>query len=50
MKRAFSPFVLALTGIVGGGYAYVAWRLAEPGLARLALALPFALVWLVPIV
>lgn len=50
MKRVFSPFVLSLTAILGGGYAYAAWRLTEPGVARLALALPFALVWLVPVV
>lgn len=50
MKRILSPFVLSLTAILGGGYAYAAWRLTEPGVARLALALPFALVWLVPVV
>jgi len=50
MKRVLSPFVLSLTAILGGGYAYAAWRLTEPGVVRVALALPFALVWLVPVV
>jgi predicted MPP superfamily phosphohydrolase len=50
MNRLLSPFVLALTAIVGAGYAYAAWRLTPPGWARGALALPFVLVWLVPVV
>lgn len=50
MKRLLSPFVLALTAILGAGYAYAAWRLTAPGWARIALALPFLLVWLVPVV
>lgn len=50
MNRLISPFVLALTAILGAGYAYAAWRLTAPGWARIALALPFLLVWLVPVV
>jgi predicted MPP superfamily phosphohydrolase len=50
MNRLLSPFVLALTAILGAGYAYAAWRLTAPGWARIALALPFLLVWLVPVV
>lgn len=50
MKRLLSPFVLALTAILGAGYAYAAWRLTAPGWPRGALALPFLLVWLVPVV
>lgn len=50
MRRLLSPFVLALTAIVGAGYAYTAWRLAVSSGARLALLAPFALVWLVPVV
>ncbi len=49
MRRLLSPFVLVLTAILGVGYAYVAWRLAATGAARVALALPFAMVWLVPV-
>ncbi|MCU0952164.1 MAG: metallophosphoesterase, partial [Burkholderiaceae bacterium] len=49
MRRLLSPFVLTLTAILAVGYAYVAWRLADGLLARLALALPFVLVWSVPV-
>jgi hypothetical protein len=49
MRRLLSPFVLTLTALLGVTYAYVALRLADGALARLALALPFALVWLVPV-
>jgi uncharacterized protein len=45
-----SPFVLALTAIVAAGYAYVSMRLTGSVQARLALALPFVMVWLVPVV
>lgn len=48
-SRALNPFVLALTAILACAYAYLAWRIA-PGLAsRLALAIPFLLIWLVPV-
>lgn len=50
MKRLFSPFVLSLSVILAGTYAYAAWRLTGPGPARLLLALPFLLVWLVPVI
>lgn len=50
MNRLLSPFVLSLTAILGAGFAYAAWRLTAPGWARIALALPFLLVWLVPVV
>lgn len=49
MRRLLSPFVLVLTAILAVGYAYVAFRLADGALARLALALPFVLVWSVPV-
>lgn len=42
-------FVLALTAILAAGYAYLAWRLASGAAGHLALALPFALIWLVPV-
>ena len=50
MKRWFSPFMLALTAIIGGGYAYTAWRLTAPGAGRVLLAVPFVLVWAVPVI
>src|SRR5262245_11366980 len=33
-----------------GGYVYVAWRLTSTEEARLALAVPFVLVWIIPMV
>lgn len=50
MTRFLNPFVLVLTAILAGAYAYLAWRLASGTLARLALAIPFVLVWLVPVI
>lgn len=50
MRRLFSPFVLALGALLGSAYAYLAWRLAPHPAAALALAVPFALVWAVPVV
>lgn len=48
MTRLLSRFVLVLSAIVALGYAYVTWRLALPSWACWALAVPFGLVWLVP--
>ena len=50
MRRLLNPFVLVLTAILAGAYAYLAWRLASGMLARLALAAPFLLIWLVPVI
>src|ERR1700675_2391722 len=50
MTRLLNPFVLVLTAILAGVYAYVSWRLASGMLARLALAIPFCLIWVVPVV
>jgi predicted MPP superfamily phosphohydrolase len=50
VKRLVSRFVLALTAIVFAGYAYVAWRLCDSAGMRVLLALPFALVWAIPVV
>ncbi len=50
MKRWFSPFMLVLTAIIAAGYAYTAWRLTVPGPARVLLAVPFVLVWAVPVI
>jgi predicted MPP superfamily phosphohydrolase len=50
MRRLLSPFFLVLTTLVVGLYAYVALRTADGIGARLALAVPFVLIWIVPIV
>jgi len=50
VKRLLHPFVLVVTAILVVGYAYLAWRLTATPLARIALALPFALIWTVPVV
>ncbi|HTQ75127.1 MAG TPA: metallophosphoesterase [Burkholderiales bacterium] len=50
MRRFFNPFVLILTAILASAYAYLAWRLAPGALQRTALAIPFALIWLVPVI
>jgi len=50
MSRLFSRFVLVFTAILALVYAYLAWRLAPGALARLALAAPFVLIWLVPVI
>lgn len=50
MKRLLSPFVLVLSALLGTAYAYLAWRLADSRLAAALLAIPFVLVWLVPVV
>ncbi len=50
MRRLLNPFVLVFSAVIAGGYAYAAWRLTAPDLGRALLALPFVLVWLVPVV
>lgn len=50
MRRLLSPFVLVLTTLVVATYAYAAWRLTSTAGARWLLAVPFLLVWLVPVV
>src|SRR5215210_6610791 len=50
MKRLLQPFVMTVTAILAGGYAYLALRLTSNAWLRLGLALPFILVWLVPVV
>ena len=50
MRRILlNPFVLVLTAILSIACAYLGWRLAADALPRLALAIPFLLVWLVPV-
>lgn len=50
MKRLLSRFFVVLTTIIGVGYLYVAARVTDAPAARIALALPFLLVWIVPVV
>ena len=49
MKRLLNPFVLALTAILALAYAYLAWRLARGTAGAVVLAIPFILIWLVPV-
>jgi len=49
VKRLLNPFVLALTAILAVAYAYLAWRLARGAAGAVALAIPFLLIWLVPV-
>ena len=41
--------VVIVTAILGGAYAYLAWRLAAGAGGRFALAVPFFLIWIVPV-
>jgi predicted MPP superfamily phosphohydrolase len=50
MNRLFTPFVLIVTAILAVGYGYVALSLAGGAWERVALAIPFFLVWIVPVV
>jgi predicted MPP superfamily phosphohydrolase len=50
LSRLLNPFVLVVSTILLAGYVYLASRLATTASARLALALPFVLVWIVPVV
>ena len=49
MRRLLSPFVLVLSALLGVAYAYTAWRLTTSRIGAALLAVPFALVWLVPV-
>lgn len=49
MRRLYSRFALTLTLVLALVYAYLAWRLTATLPARLLLALPFVLVWIVPL-
>jgi len=44
-----SRLLVIVTAILGAAYAYLAWRLASGALGRVALALPFFFVWIVPV-
>lgn len=49
VKRLLQPFVLAVTALLAVGYAYVTARLASGPWGRSALAIPFLLIWIVPV-
>lgn len=49
MTRLLQPFVLVVTALLAVAYAYLAWRLAAGPWPHAALALPFVLVWIVPV-
>src|ERR1043166_2366527 len=48
MKRLLQPFVLVVTALLAAAYAYPAARLATGPWERVALAIPFFLIWIVP--
>jgi predicted MPP superfamily phosphohydrolase len=50
LMRLLNPFVLVLTAILGGVYAYLAWRLAAGPVGHAVLAVPLVLIWIVPVV
>jgi predicted MPP superfamily phosphohydrolase len=50
VRRLFHPFVLVVSAILLIGYAYIALRLTSTAPVRIALAAPFVMVWILPIV
>jgi predicted MPP superfamily phosphohydrolase len=48
LKRLLQPFILAVTVILAVGYGYLAVRLAGGTGGRIALAIPFIVIWIVP--
>ncbi len=50
MTRLLQPFVLVVTALLALAYAYLAARLAAAPWQHAALAVPFVLVWIVPVV
>lgn len=50
MTRLLNPFVLVISAILLAGYVYLAWRLTSTAPARVALAIPFFMIWIVPLV
>ena len=50
LNRLVQPFVLVVTAILTLSYAYIAWRLSSSWVVRILLAIPFVLVWIVPVV
>src|SRR5215510_4473133 len=50
MRRLVHPFVLVVSAILVTGYGYIALRLTSTAPARIALAAPFVMVWILPVV
>ena len=50
MRRLFHPFVLVVSAILVVGYVYTATRLTSTAPVRAALATPFVMVWILPVV
>jgi len=50
VRRLLHPFVLAVSAILLTGYAYIAARLTSTAPLRVALAAPFVMVWILPVV
>jgi uncharacterized protein len=48
VRRLLHPFVLVVSAILLGGYAYMALRLTSTAPARIVLAAPFVMVWILP--
>jgi predicted MPP superfamily phosphohydrolase len=49
MRRLLQPFVVVVTAMLLAAYAYLAWRLAGQAWGRAVLAVPFFLIWIVPV-
>jgi uncharacterized protein len=50
VRRLLHPFVLVVSAILLAGYAYIAGRLTSTAPVRMALAAPFVMVWILPVV
>jgi predicted MPP superfamily phosphohydrolase len=50
VRRLLNPFVATVTAILAVAYSYLAWRLASSAVTHVLLAVPFVLVWSVPVV
>jgi len=50
MRHLWNPFVATISAILIVAYGYLAWRLTSGTGGRIALAVPFAMIWLVPVV
>jgi predicted MPP superfamily phosphohydrolase len=48
MRRRISDFLVAMTLVLAALYAYVALRTTDSLAARIVIAIPFVLIWLVP--
>jgi len=50
MRRLLHPFVVVVSAILAVGYAYIAARLTSMTPLRATLAVPFIMVWILPVV